>query len=223
MKGCINRDMCDIFRLCNGYIEAGYATPYMRDMTNIPFDLLVKGVILSLPDPIKGVWNDIIKEIKEILEEDHIEFVTEDKKLVEIVGYDMTRYAGAGVQNPKTNFYMWCIFIYTYVLTNQSRETRLKFLWQTILFAYIYKLNTYSPTTFQEEMGKLLREYPIVEGDDSENKTLRILRQHDPNNEFHKIVDDINGIGSLLPSQGARDKALRISRSGWDNLVKGYI
>lgn len=222
MKNCINGNICDIVRLCKEYVKSDYATPYMREMTNIPLDLLVKGVTLSLPDPIIGEWNDTLNEVEEILEEDHILFVTEDKKLVRIAAYDMETYDGAGGQYPKINFYSWCIFIYTYVLTNQDRETRLKFLWQTILFPYIYKLNIYSPTTFNEEIRRILREYSIVEGEDSENETLKILQQHDPKKEFERIVDNINGISALLPSQGARDTALRISRSGWENLVKGY-
>lgn len=222
MKDCINGNICDIVRLCEEYVKSDYATPYMREMTNIPLDLLEKVTTLSLTDSIIGEWNDTLKKVEEILEEEHIFFVSEDKKLIKIVGYDMAKCDEAGGQYSKVNFYSWCIFIYTYVLTNQDREKRLKFLWQTILFPYIYKINIYSPTTFNEEIRRLLREYPIVKGEDSENETLKILLQYDPKKEFERTVDDINGISALLPSQGARDTALRISRSGWENLDKGY-
>lgn len=222
MKDCINRNMCDIVRLCKEYVKSDYATPHMRGETNIPLDLLVKAVTLSLPDPIIGVWNDIIKEIEEILAEEYIESVTEDKELVKIVGYDMTRYTEAEGRYPKVNFYSWCIFIYTYILANQDSEKRLKFLWLTILFPYVYKLNIYSPTTFTEETKKLLREYSLVEGENSENETLKILLQYDPNDKFKNTIDDIKGISKLLPSKGDIGKVLRISRSGWENMAKGY-
>lgn len=222
MRDCINRNMCDIARLCKEYVKRDYATPYMREMTNITLDLLVKATTLSLPDTIVGVWNDIIKEIEEILEEEHIKSTKEDKKLVKIIGYDMIRYAENGGQYPKMNFYSWCVFIYTYILANQDREKRLKFLWLTILFPYIYKLNIFSPTTFDEETRKLLKEYPIVEGEDSENETLKILQQYDPRDLFKNIVDDIKGIDGLLPSKGDIETVLRVSHSGWENLVKGY-
>lgn len=217
MEEHINRNICEIVRLCKGYQQAGCATPDMEKMTNISLDLLRKGVVLSLSDSKIRVWNDTIEEIEEILWDEHIDFADEDKGLVQIVGYDLKRE-----QRSKISFYWWSIFIYTYVLVDHDRERRLKFLWCTILFPYIYKLNTCSPITFDEEIKKMLREYPIAEGENAEDETLKILLQYNLDKEFQSVVETIDGISSLLPSKGARDTALRISRSGCLNLYWKY-
>lgn len=217
MEEHINRNICEIVRLCKGYQQAGCATPDMKEMTNIPLDLLVKGEILSLSDSKIRVWNDTVEEIKEILWDEHIDYANEYKGLVQIVGYDLKRESLS-----KISFYWWSIFIYTYVLVDHDKERRLKFLWCTILFPYIYKLNTCSPMTFDEEIKKILREYPLVEGENSEREILNILSQYDPDIEFQNVVETIDGISSLLPSKGARDTALRISRSGCLNIYWKY-
>ena len=214
MKDCMNRMLCDIVRLCKGYQEAGYATPDMRERTNIPVDLLVKGAMLSIPDSYINDWNATIKEIEEILADEHIEFVGECEELCRIAGYHMKK--NSGDEGLKIGFPCWCVFIYTYVLDKYKKT---EFLWRTILFPYIYLQNIFSSTTVNEEIENLLREYPIAE---DENGILDILQTYNQEQGFQDVVESIDGINSLMPTNSEKGKILRMSRSGWENLIKGY-
>lgn len=214
MKDCMNRMICDYVQLCGGYQEAGCATPDMSERTNIPVDLLVKGAMLSIPDSYINDWNATIKEIEEILANEHIEFVGEGEELCRIAGYHMKRNSEDG--RLKVGFPCWCIFIYTYVL---DKHKKTEFLWRTILFPYIYQLNIYSSTTVNDEIENLLREYPIAK---DESETLEILQTYNQEQGFQDVVESIDGPESLMPSNCDKNKIADMSHSGCENVIKGY-
>lgn len=176
MSDCIDRNtkyviLC-IVRLCKGHELYDEEHEDMENMGNIPFDLLVKTVYASLPDEDIEEWEKAVQNVSQELISNYISFEDKEKKMAWISG------ANGDFEKDKLNyFYTWSFFQYTYVLDKEDEESRRIFLWGTILLPYIHKVNKNSPEIVKNEIEKLLKEHPVVEGEESERKTLEILQE----------------------------------------------
>lgn len=198
-----------IRRLCEIYEQNDDVQPYMKEKGNILFDLLVKTVCVSLPEEDLGAWEEVVQAVGQDLS-NYIYPIGEE--VVRIVGGD-----GAPDDDGWNKFFSWSLFQYTYILVGKDEEKRNIFLWKIILFPYIHKLNKNCPKNVNEEINMLVQRYPIVDGENAEENTIKILLKSDEsdNESFWKDEGIMGGNGDNLPTKFDKKVAADISQSGW--------
>ena len=145
-----------------------------------------------------------------------------EKRLVQLAGYGPEPNINRAdeSQMKRIRFYMWGVFVYTYLLDDKEMSVRREFLWRSLLLPYIYKVNINSPATVNKEIKELLDKYPIIDGKDSEKRTKDFLINKDPIQTFYSVVNK-GGRSDLLPSRDAVNIAREESCGGW-KILKLY-
>ncbi|MDE6625607.1 MAG: hypothetical protein K2K56_04470 [Lachnospiraceae bacterium] len=219
MRDCIARDIRYVIRyirrLCDNYIQQGDGLPYMEEKGNISFDLLVKTVCATLTDEDPGEWKEAIQEIRKKLGP-----FTKPKG-AEIVSLS----DGDGETDIRewNKFFSWSLFQYTYILVTKDDEKRMLFLWRTILLPYIHTVNKNSSENVNDEIENLLKKYPIVDGDETGEKTLEKLKENIELGDDYFWNDEEIMVGPPycdLPTKGHKGAAAQISKSGWECLTR---
>lgn len=155
MEKEFNSTMLNLKELCTYYSKRGYRLPvkYGTELTDIPMDLLIKVIFINCDDASLNEYRDPIRYIKEKLVEDYVIYTSGNEFLVEIAHYKSYL--------PRIfRFNIWALFVYTYLMKDRELSERNSFLYITILFPYIYKLNKFDRLN-KAKIGNILSLYPL--------------------------------------------------------------
>lgn len=163
MKNTINEVIVSFRRLSLEYYRLSGTSLQIEEREIIPFGLLKKVCFLSAPDE-KLIGQDAQNEIEKILRNDFVMSENETSEFVKIYGYEDDKFRSL---EDSPFFLAWCLFKYTCMLSEQDQRERNEFLWVSILFPYIYKLNTFSGgnrksnKVYRDKLQELLDKYPL--------------------------------------------------------------
>lgn len=196
-------------------------TSQMKKMSNIPLNLLTKGICLSIPPSV--TWSGNISNIENILKEHYVLEIDTEKKYAEIAGLEeeecpipneQMEYADYGY------FYIWCIFHYTYRLAELDHSQWMKFIWVSILLPYFHLLNKFGAASL-EVLQQMLIDYPVLNHEGAVEDALKKLsnlnypiQKANYAREICTIISSVGGINELLPSRGQIDAAVDIANAG---------
>lgn len=179
-----NSTMLNLKELCTYYSRRGYRLPlnHGTELTNIPIDLLKKVVFINcdeehLNDCLEGT-NDPIRYIEDKLVDEYVIYTPDSNGLVEIAHYrnDLPQIE---------RFNIWTLFAYVYLMDRKDTKTKNVFLYITILFPYIYKLNKFYELN-RSKIEKILADYPI--------KNKGTFNLNDAKNWMHKSDEEITNL-----------------------------
>lgn len=192
MKNTINNVIVSFRRLSLEYDRLFGTSLQIEERDVTPFEILKKVCYLSIPDE-KLIGQNAQDEIETILWSEFVMSEDETLEFVRIYGY---RDDKSSKTKDFSNFMAWCLFQYTFMIAKEEKQKKNEFLWVSILFPYIYKLNTYNVgrnngnKLCKKLLQDLLDKYPLGSG---QKKSLDIFK------EFNKkIVKDESYLSKVL-------------------------
>lgn len=163
MKNTINEVIVSFRRLSLEYNRISDIPLQIDERENIPIEILKQVCYLCIPDE-KLQGRDAQNEIEKILRNEFVMSEDETSEFVNICGYEDDKFRSI---DDSIFFLTWCLFKYTCMLSEQDQKERNEFLWVSILFPYIYKLNTFtsgnrkSNKVCKELLQESLDKYPL--------------------------------------------------------------
>lgn len=194
MNDAINGCIVYWSKLCDKYIAETYCvSQQMKNMSQISFELLKKVVFLEVPFNSSGEIDVEMKNVENILLKDHVMVENSSEDRVTIKGFEAIKEGGEKVYP-----HVWGLFQYTYRLTEWPECVRNKFLWATILFPYVYRMNLYLGLNY-DMLAHLWRQYSV------EQDFMDWLKELEANVRMGKIVDVFDEIMSDTGLDVTRD------------------
>lgn len=161
----IDCDVVSFIEQRDSYSRRRYGSEKELSHLPVPLDLLKIAIFLDMEtgeleelEQLEGFDIDL-KLIEERLIGNNAEFIDEGEKLVKITGYDTSLLKGGDTEeNTREGIYIKSLLCYL-ILEEENTIKRNEFLWMSLLFPFIKKMNSY--VDIKQVADKLRQIYPL--------------------------------------------------------------
>lgn len=140
MKNTIEKVIVSFVTLGSDYYKQFGTSLQIEEREVIPFEILKKVSFICVPDEKFETPQNALKETEKILKYHFVDDEENKFELVKVVGYENNNSERSSGYEELMS---WCLFQYTFMIPKDHWQERNEFLWVSILFPYVYKLNKF--------------------------------------------------------------------------------